>query len=238
MNYYDTEEYKNRIHLLEDQVFSKISFENIDRVIKLTSGYTIKCFRFIDKEGSKPGFAPVDGEICRLYHNDIMVFEWKHIDGCTRFSKIIDHSDGRQYLVFDEELYGYSVLDLNSFECMHYLPKESYLEYPGGFEETFIWCDCHYNDSTNQLAVEGCFWGAPYSVAIIDFANPMVAVEAKDWIDIYDECYKCDPTIAHIDFVKWDGPILICRSDGFVDMSLAVNGKYTVKVYKDQVDSN
>ena len=137
MNYYGTEEYKSRMKDLEEQVFSKISFAEPDRIKELESGYSIKYYYYADEEHCLPGHAPVDGEICRLYKNNEMVFEWKNTDGNSRMADIIHHADGNDYLIFDEDLYGYSVLNLADIQCMHYIPAESYGKYPEEFAETF-----------------------------------------------------------------------------------------------------
>ena len=47
MNYYGTEEYKSRMKDLEEQVFSKIRFDEPDRIKELESGYSIKYYYYI-----------------------------------------------------------------------------------------------------------------------------------------------------------------------------------------------
>ena len=141
---------------------------------------------------------------------------------------IIDHADGQQYFVFDEDLYGYSVLKLSDLTCIHYIPEESYGKYPDEFEETFIWCDCFYNPENNMLAVDGCYWACPNNIIVLDFADPMHIVGSKEWMDIYKKCSEEYPDIDDIEFVRWDGAKLVCKVDGAGPegiWSITLNGK-------------
>ncbi len=212
MNYYGTDQYQQNLKLLDEQVFSKIKFDEPDRVKELDFGYYIEYYYYADEENCLPGHAAVDGEICRLYKSGKFVFQWKNTDGRSRMAKIIHHSNGNDYLVFDEDLYGYSVLDLQDLNCLHYLPAESYGKYPEEFEETFIWCDCFYNPQTDMLAVEGCYWACPGNIIVLNFSRPMIAVEPEQWTDIYQKYCDSYPDLGDIDFEKWDGSNLVFKA--------------------------
>ena len=212
MNDYGMDPCKQKMKRLDEQVFSKIKLAGPDRVRELDSGYRIEYFCCADEDPGLPGHAAADGEICRLYQNGELLFEWKHTDGASRMAKIVHHSSGNDYLVFDEALYGYSVLDLKSLDCMHYLPAESYGESPEAFEETFIWCDCYYQPQTDLLAVEGCYWAGLYDVIVLDFSHPMIAVETRQWFDVYEKHRDAYPDLCEIAFEKWDGSRLVCKA--------------------------
>ena len=229
MNYYGTDDYIRHINELEIQIFSKIDFQKPDRVSQLENGFCVKYYYYADEENRVSGCAPVDGEICRLYANEELVYEWKNTYGNSRFAKIIHHSDGEDYLVFDEDLYGYSVLKLSDFSCMHYLPAESYGDFPDIFEETFIWCNIFYNAENNMMAVDGCYWACPENVVVLDFSNPMQAVEAKEWSDLYSKCCDTNEDLDEIVFEKWDGPKLVCKADGMKPEGFNLNGKVEVE---------
>ena len=214
MNYYGTDKYYEDMEEYEKRIFSKMVFDEAERVRELEDGYSVKYYYYADEENCLPGHAPLDGEICRLCKNEEVIFEWKNTDGRSRVAEIVHHSDGKDYFIFDEDLYGYSVLDLSDLSCMHYIPAESHGKYPDEFEETFLWCSCFYNRENNMLAVEGCYWACPYSVIVLDFSEPMKAVEMKDWHDLYSECSSHYPETDEIDFEKWDGSTLICKTDG------------------------
>ena len=229
MNHYGTEEYRQRMKKMEERVFSRIVFDEPDRTKTLEEGYSVKHYYYADEEHRLPGHAALDGEICRLYKNDELVFEWKNTDGNSRVADIIHHSNGNKYLIFDEDLYGYSVLNLADLQCMHYIPAESYGKYPEEFRETFLWCKCFYNRETDLLAVEGCYWACPYDVIVLDFRDPMTAVEAGQWSDAYLECSgeDCDPD--EIQFESWDGQNLVCRALGDKPRDFDLDGKCNVK---------
>ena len=240
MNFHGTKEYLDIIKGLDERIFSKVNMDTPDRVRELRDGYIIKYYYYVDEENCSPDRAPEDGEICRLYKETDMLYEWKNIDGRSRMAEIIDHSDGNRYLIFDEDLYGYSVLNIASGECMHYIPAKSHTDRKDGkgCEETFIWCDCRYNPENDYLAVEGCIWACPYGIILVDFSEPMKAVESEEWIDVGDLCadgsqYEQDDDIGSydIEFMKWEGNNVICRSD-IVKAPLykTINDKLKVKI--------
>lgn len=229
MNYYGTEAYNKRISELDDRMFSGIDFSAADREKELENGYSVRYYDYAYEENRKPGWAPENGEICRLYHSGKIIYEWKNTDGKSRMANIIHHSDGNDYFVFDEDLYGYSVLNLKSMKSMHYIPAESYTEPSSEMQETFIWCDCFYNPGTNRLAVNGCFWACPYNVIVLDFSNPMNPIEAEDWIDVYSACSAGNKDIGDIEFVQWKDSKMICRADNPPIEKLRINGNIEVE---------
>ena len=229
MNYYGTEKYNERMKMLDESIFSRIMFDEPEREKELESGYLVRYYYYADEENCKPGYAPVDGEICRLFKDDNLIFEWKNTDGHSRMASIIHHADGYTYFVFDEDLYGYSVLNLDSLQCMHFIPAESYGTYPDEFKETFIWCDCFYNPENNLLAVDGCFWACPGDVIVLDFKDPMTAVEPNDWHSIYRK-YRCDdPDLDDIEFDSWDSDTLVCKAIGVKPDAIDLEGKCKVR---------
>ena len=229
MNYYGTEKYKERMKDLDEQIFSKIRFDEPEREKELGSGYTVRYYYYADEQNCKPGYAPVDGEICRLFKDDSLIFEWKNTDGHSRMANIISHSDGNMYFVFDEDLYGYSVLNLESLQCMHYIPAESYGKYPEEFKETFIWCEYFYNPENDLLAVDGCFWACPGDVIVLDFKDPMTPVEPEEWFSIYRRCGCDDPDLDDIEFESWDGNTLVCKATGAEPDAFELEDKCKVK---------
>ncbi len=229
MNYYGTEKYKERMKMLDESIFSRIMFDEPEREKELESGYLVRYYYYADEENCKPGYAPVDGEICRLFKDDNLIFEWKNTDGHSRMASIIHHADGYTYFVFDEDLYGYSVMNLDSLQCMHFIPAESYGTYPDEFKETFIWCDCFYNPENNLLAVDGCFWACPGDVIVLDFKDPMTAVVPNDWHSIYRK-YRCDdPDLDDIEFDSWDNDTLVCKAIGVKPGAIDLEGKCKVR---------
>ncbi len=132
-----------------------------------------------------------------LYESDVFRTKWYCFNDSSVFYQLISHKNEREYLIFRQELYGYSVLDIESGQIMQFYPKCS-------FEgmETFIWTQVHYHPENNVLAVEGCYWACPYSVQLFSFENPMnenpkfvdiISLLDGDY-DVYDE----------LEFLKWE----------------------------------
>ena len=139
-------------------------------VIEGSDRYQVTCFSYSEMH-PRP-----DGIIARYDVKKILiadkkkndpVFEYEIIDD-RLLLKIIRHRNGRDYLLFNIDLYGYSVLDLKTREAIHYVPEESFR---GG--ETFLWMDALYCPENDLLAIEGCYWACPWSIRFYDFANPM-----------------------------------------------------------------
>ena len=129
------------------------------------------------------------------------------------FAEIISHRNGREYLIFRRELYGYSVLDLHSGEEFHFVPR-AMLE----GRETFIWTGVCYNPENNILAVSGCFWACPWGTLLLDFSNPMTET---GWADIHAALDAGYERYDDMEFRMWRGTDLIldCRNqrDGQVE---------------------
>lgn len=146
-----------------------------------------------------------DGAICHLCKNGKKISEWN-----GKIVKIINHSDRTNHLIFDEYLYDYSVLNLSNLKFMYYLQMKSYLWQEDRIQETFIWCDVHYDKYHNYLAVEGCIWAIPYSVIIIDFNNFMEFTSASKWFDIKKMIDSNYEKYDNIDVKEWTKAGIIC----------------------------
>lgn len=206
MNYYYSEEYQEKRKQIGEQVFQESNLKE-SKITGLGDGYTVRRYYYADTEHQKPGWAPVDGLICRLYRGEKMIFEWKNTDGCSRLIEIIEHSNGRKYLIFDEDLYGYSVLDIEAGECARYFPDESFYRDDSSFTETFIWCEAFYDRESDLLAVDGCYWACPGSMIVIDFSDPMKIKEASEWYEIIDDINDKD-----VEFREWKSDCLVCST--------------------------
>lgn len=103
-----------------------------------------------------------------LYDNNLIkLSEFKSIYNHIMHS-IIEHSNGKNYLVFSIDLYGYSIIDLTNYNVYHFVPEESFKKN----EETFIWTEVFYCKKNNIIAVDGCYWAHPYSTQFFNFSNP------------------------------------------------------------------
>lgn len=159
-------------------------------------------------------------------HNkeDKLLYEWdtKERQSCI---KIIEHSNDKKYLIFTTELYGYNVLELDTLKVIKYVPKTL-----NEYDETFIWCDFHYNKDNDLLAVEGCFWASAYSIIIVDFSNPLNIQEYTKWIDVRD---LLEDKYCHIDFTKWNKDNLYCKSSIYnEDTNEEYDKEIIIPIYK------
>lgn len=175
---------------------------------ELDSGLRLEIYFY---EGQVSGCS-VHGSECQLFdRNGALCFWWRNLNNDGEFFAVINHSNGRKYLMFRCDLYGYAILDLYSMKDFQYLPDKAFPEDEKDFEETFIWTDVHYNPSNNLMAVSGCFWACPFSVIVLDFSNPMTENEA--WTDLHVTIDDGYGIYDDIEFVRWE-------SDG----SLTVQG--------------
>lgn len=71
---------------------------------------------------------------------------------------------------------GQTVIELDTGNHVSHLPKSA--ENGAGF----CWAAIHPSPNGKVIAVEGCFWGAPYEIRFYDFAEPML----PPWVQIAD----------------------------------------------------
>ena len=220
MNYYGSPEHMAVLQDYDERVFSHCDFSEPSAEYCPGDDYRVLCYSAVDEnESTRKRYRDQNsGLISRLYHKDELVFEWKFIGASPRNASIIHHANGRTYLLYYEDLYGYSVLELSSMQSVHYIPQESYETDKSRFEETVIWVVPHYDPESGLLAVEGCIWAALYTVLVVDFSDPMRIVEAGQWLDL-----NGDIDIGHYDeinFIEWNADSLVCDTGSFSKIDL------------------
>ena len=109
------------------------------------------------------------------------------------------------------------------------IPAESYAEPAQEMQETFIWCDCIYDPETDLLAVDGCYWAGPADVIVLDFSDPLIPIEAENWMDLSSECAVRNKNVGWIEFVQWKNTKMICRVDDPAIEKLNIHGKVEVE---------
>ena len=152
-----------------DYIFSK-KYESGNEKIKLLSDskHTLKTSFYCDDSHE---IFQYNAHTSRTEVFDISgkkVAEIKNINYSTDFFSEVEHSNGKRYLLFSIDLYGYSIMDLSNYKVYDYIPEESF----SGQEETFIWTDVLYCSRNNIIAVDGCIWACPSSTYFYDFATP------------------------------------------------------------------
>lgn len=186
-----TEEYKNiwsrSMVLFKVENFTESEEHSISKNYKI----------IIDNYRGKVEDYNYSGCKCSLVDREEQkIIAWYSIDDSGDFYNLINHSDGKEYLVFRQDLYGYSVLDIKDRKIFQFYPEKSL---NGG--ETFIWTGVNYNPLNNLLIVSGCYWGAPNSVEIYSFENPMADKQKSiDLAEIIDKDYE---VYEDIDFKEW-----------------------------------
>jgi len=142
----------------------------------------------------------------KVYNLDnILVHEYISFYHHPFFYTPVTHSNGREYLVYKEDLYGYSVLDIESKETFKYIPS-AYLK----SEETFIATDIHYNPVNDMFAAGGCFWAGRYTTYLLEVKDPMKQFTR------YLDCRTIVPHQAKytdVDFHEWDGNDILLKCD-------------------------
>lgn len=113
-------------------------------------------------------------------------YTWDNLNDDGEFFHLIAHSNGRRYLIFREDLYGYSVLELETGQTLHYMPERSWPLDGRMGEETFIWTDVRYDLGTDLLAVFGCYWASTNDTVFLDFSHPMEEKRWDQWLEMHD----------------------------------------------------
>ena len=154
--------------LFEGQNFTRC------QTINLSGGYEIV------KDAYRLGATIFSGGEYTLFDaRKMQIISWRCIDDRAEFFSLIRHADGKFYLVFCQDLYGYSVLDLASAQIMRFVP-DAWLD----GKEGFIWDGVHYLRGWDALAASGCYWAAPNGVHLVSFAEPMS--EEQRYVDVLD----------------------------------------------------
>lgn len=142
------------------------------QTINLSGGYEIV------KDAYRLGATSFSGGEYALFDTrKTQIISWRSIDDRAEFFSLIRHANGKFYLVFRQDLYGYSVLDLASAQIMRFVP-DAWLD----GKESFIWDGVHYLRGWDALAVDGCYWAAPNGVHLVSFAEPMS--EEQRYVDV------------------------------------------------------
>jgi hypothetical protein len=121
------------------------------------------------------------------------------------FLNLVKHRNGKDYLVYRKDLYGYSIYDVADKKNVDYFPRKSL---DGG--ETFIWCSVTYCAVNDVLAVDGCYWACPYGFIFYDFSNPM-EVPLKLLTDKY--YFDFDYSVEAVEFTEKGECVLTVIND-------------------------
>lgn len=164
---------------------------------ELPQGWTVRTSRY-------------QGGVCRAARHQLLdsggqvVYTWDNINDDGEFYQLLPHANGNHYLVFREDLYGYSVLEVETGRTMHYIPEKSWPLDGRQGEETFIWTNVAYDAATNLLAVWGCYWACPNSMVFLDFSDPLSEQDCGCWVEMHEIMDPDYDLFDDIDMINWN----------------------------------
>ena len=164
---------------------------------ELPQGWTVRTSRY-------------QGGVCRAARHQLLdsggqvVYTWDNINDDGEFYRLFPHANGNHYLVFREDLYGYSVLEVETGRTMHYIPERSWPLDGGMGQETFIWTGVAYDAATSLLAVWGCYWACPNSMVFLDFSDPLSEQDCGCWVEMHEIMDPDYDLFDDIDMINWN----------------------------------
>lgn len=209
MNAIHSEQYRDWQEKCQALFAPEHRFPDMDRTEELADGFSV-CFQVWHGE--------IDGRNLyisenRLFDKDGKVrFTWRNLDGIG-FASLVSHTNGQHYLIFNIDLYGYGIWELESGQELRYIPSQAYPEKEKDFEETFIWASADYEPQSNLLAVCGCFWAWPYSTIVLDFSDPLAVHPSESWLDVRNLFDPDCTTYNHVEFAGWEKDTLCLDCD-------------------------
>ena len=133
-------------------------FPRQDEQFPLIDGYSVRSKAYFHNgdlhlSGSENELLDIEGKV---------LYAWRNLDTDGEFYSLFRHRNGKHYLIFCTDLYGYSVLETESGQEMHYIPACVHPEEGQKAEEVLIWTSADYDPAHDLLAVTGCIWACPY----------------------------------------------------------------------------
>ena len=181
-----------------------------DEQFSVMGGYSVRAKAYFHNgklhlSGSENELLDMDGRV---------LYVWRNLDMDGSFCTMFRHSNGRRYLLFRTELYGYSVLEVESGREMHYVPVCVHPEGGQKAEEVFIWT---YDPGSGLLAATGCIWACPCSTIVLDFSQPLQPQPPERWLDVRSIVDPDDIRFDDIEFICWEDNTLILRGSDVED---------------------
>jgi hypothetical protein len=165
-------------------------FENND--IKIITEHYLSEGNMLRQDNAYCGYNKIYNKNNELLHDYFNIYDQSF------FCDYIKFSNGFCYIFYREDLYGYSVFDINNKNVFNYYPLATFKEQ----KETFIGIDIHYNINNNIFAINGCYWACPYDVFLIKIDDPMK--EFTDLINIHEILDPGYEKYDDIEFVGWE----------------------------------
>lgn len=209
-----TERYLERRRVLEAVFSPEYRIDEPETVCELNGDYSLRCRHYSGEVVGQRIEDAVKTDL--LDKNGNTIYSWRCLDcdgsGNGGFLGFRWHAGGKSYLLFRRELYGYSVLEIETGRDFHYVPSCAYPGEGEEFDETFIWCSAAYEFDTGLLAASGCYWGCPYSTVVLDFSDSLAEHPADVWLNIVDVLPQGTHHGFHITPDRWENGALILES--------------------------
>ena len=197
-----------------EPLFTQINrFPQQDEQIPLMDGFSVRSKAYFHN-----GELHLNASENKLLDREGQVrYAWRNLDTAAEFCSMFRHRNGNHYLIFRTELYGYSVLEVESGQEMHYVPACVHPEEVQKAGEVFIWTGADYDPGSNLLAVTGCIWACPYSTIVLDFSRPLQPQPPERWLDVRSIVDPADTRFNDIEFVRWEDNALLLRGSDVED---------------------
>ncbi|MBP1545292.1 MAG: hypothetical protein J6A37_01665 [Oscillospiraceae bacterium] len=206
-NIYNTDYYQNHRNNTISFLFNEQNKKSSE-TLELNAEFTLKSTEYTSSDLKTAYLQEL------ISPDGTVFFSWHLLDNhdFTDFTQIFTHSDKKLYLIYKEDLYGYSVLRISDRKSLHYIPQGTICN-ANFIGESFIMTDFHYCAENNYAAAGGCYWAYPYDVALLDFTDPLNAPKKIPVLhNIIDPANEND-ALDDIDFVKWENSCLIAEAD-------------------------
>lgn len=199
-NIYNTDEYNKWV--AQNAYVEAEKYLTEEEEVTLPDGYSVFSRQYMDMQDYRVLACLVKYE---LRKDGKCIFEYASIDDhCQVFKEFIKHSNGHTYYPFHIDLYGLSLLDLDTMEVFHYIPKGKEHDNDAPYGESFIITDIHYDPGTNLVAYGGCYWACPYDVMVGDLSDPMNVDPHLTSIGKMIHKESKEPDWHNIDFAGWN----------------------------------
>lgn len=177
---------------------------------ELSDGYTLSIKKYAHQEG-RVCYAVFSRCVLSLNGAEVYKYRSTCYSNPHTYFDILRHRNGHRYFLFHIDLYGLSVLDLETLEVYHYIPEGYQHDCSYELGESFIITDVNYDVGSGLIAFGGCYWAAPNDTMIGDFSEPLNfnphLVNIHEIIDPEYEEYD------DVDFVRFDGDSIIVSAD-------------------------
>ena len=183
MNAFDTLHYQEQRRCFSAVFAPDYLSDRLERTTRLEDGLTVQT-RYYNGMPPSCRYQIHASENTLLDGDRKALYRWQNLNDSGDFCRLIHHRNGNRYLVFRCDLYGYSVLELETGRDSHYLPLESEPEKQADFRETFLWTGAEYHRESGLLAVPGCYWACPNGTLLLDFSDPLEEQDWAEWLDI------------------------------------------------------